>query len=113
VAELFEKCCEHTRELAAGLQALPGVQPISGPVVNQALVRFVDPAPNATEADHDRRTNAVIDAINATGEAFFTGSTWKNRRVMRISVCNWRTDASDIGRALVAVRGVLLSNSFL
>jgi hypothetical protein len=49
----------------------------------------------------------MIAAINATGEAFFTGSTWKGRRVMRISVSNWRTSEEDVERVVRAVTGVI------
>ena len=71
------------------------------------MVRFRDPRPEATEADHAVRTNAVIAAINAGGEAFFSPSAWRGRRGMRISVSNWRTDEADVARAIAAVRGVL------
>jgi len=54
----------------------------------------------------------VIDAINAGGEAFFTGGTWRGRRVLRSSVCNWRTTEADIARAIagaaLAVRSLEL-----
>jgi hypothetical protein len=49
----------------------------------------------------------MIAAINATGEAFFGGVTWRGRRCMRISVCNWRTTEADVDRAVAAVAGVL------
>jgi glutamate/tyrosine decarboxylase-like PLP-dependent enzyme len=110
VADLFDHYCKRANALARGIADLPGAEFVSEPVINQALVRFGDPRGSAAEADHDRRTDDVIAAINATGEAFFTGSTWRGRRVMRISVCSWRTSATDVDRAIAAVRGVLLSN---
>jgi glutamate/tyrosine decarboxylase-like PLP-dependent enzyme len=70
-------------------------------------VRFLDPSQSASAADHDRRTDEVIAAINATGEAFFGGVTWRGRRCMRISVCNWRTTDADVARAIAAARTVL------
>lgn len=111
VGELFETLCRHARSLAAGLAQLPGVEIVSEPIINQALVRILDPHPDANDADHDVRTDAVIEAVNATGEAFFSGTTWRGRRVMRISVCNWRTDNDDLARAIAALRGVLTSNA--
>jgi glutamate/tyrosine decarboxylase-like PLP-dependent enzyme len=110
VEAVFDNCCEQARALADGLAKLPGVDLLSTPLINQALVRFRDPDPHAGEVDHDRRTDAVIAAINATGEAFFTGADWCGRRVMRISVCSWRTDEADVERAIAAARSVLLSN---
>jgi glutamate/tyrosine decarboxylase-like PLP-dependent enzyme len=80
---------------------------LAEPVLNQALVRFLDPKAGAGEAEHAQRTDDVIAAINATGEAFFTGSTWKGRRVMRISVSSWQTTDEDVERVVQAVGGVL------
>jgi glutamate/tyrosine decarboxylase-like PLP-dependent enzyme len=71
------------------------------------LVRFHDPRTGATEEDHNRRTDEVMAAINATGEAFFTGTTWKGRRCMRVSVSSWRTTEDDVDRAVAAVDRVL------
>lgn len=80
---------------------------LSEPVLNQALVRFEDPRPNATSADHDRRTDSIISAVVASGEAFFTATTWKGTRAMRVSVCNWRTSSKDIERTVAAFAKVL------
>ena len=80
---------------------------LSEPIINQGLLRFVDPKPGANDPDHDRRTDEVIAAIAASGEAFFTGSTWNGIRVMRVSVCNWQTTESDVQRAIAAVAAVL------
>jgi glutamate/tyrosine decarboxylase-like PLP-dependent enzyme len=65
-------------------------------------VRFYDARPGATEEDHDRRTDEVIAAINAGGEAFFTGTTWRDKRCMRVSVSSWRTTEADVDRAVIA-----------
>ncbi len=105
VRDLVERCCAHARRLGERIGALPGAELLCEPTLNQALVRFPDPRPDATEADHAQRTDATIAAINATGEAFFTGSTWKGRRVMRISVSNWRTTEADVERVVRAVEG--------
>jgi hypothetical protein len=70
-------------------------------------VRFIDTKPGATEQDHDRRTDEIIKRIVATGEAFFGGVTWRGRRSMRVSVCNWQTNATDVDRAVDATRRVL------
>jgi aromatic-L-amino-acid decarboxylase len=70
-------------------------------------LRFVDFDDDASEQDHDRRTDEVIAAVAATGEAFFTGTTWRGRRAMRVSICNWSTSAEDIDRAVKAFADVL------
>ena len=99
---LIERSCGHTRCLVRELAKLPGVVVLSEPILNQALVRFEDPRPNATPGDHDRRTDSIIAAVVASGEAFFTATTWKGSRAMRVSVCNWRTSSKDIERTVVA-----------
>lgn len=106
VAALIDRCCDHASALVRGLSALPGVELIAAPTLNQGLVRFLDPN-SSDKADHDRRTDAMIQAINDTGEAFFSGAIWNDQRVMRISVCNWRTSAADVERTIKAVASVL------
>jgi len=46
----------------------------------------------------------VTAAICKTGEAFFGGTTWRGKRCMRISVCNWQTNETDVERAITAVQ---------
>jgi glutamate/tyrosine decarboxylase-like PLP-dependent enzyme len=70
-------------------------------------VRFPDPRAGAVPEDHDRHTTETIAAINATGEAFFSGTTWRGRAAMRVSVSNWRTSDDDVRRTVAAVARVL------
>jgi len=89
---------------------LPSVLPTESdhvPVLAEEVVSLLDPRPGATEADHDRRTDEVIAAIVDGGEAFFGAVTWKGRRAMRISLCNWRTSEADVERVIEAVRNAL------
>jgi glutamate/tyrosine decarboxylase-like PLP-dependent enzyme len=107
IGELIERCCQHARTLVTGLALMAGVEILSEAILNQALVRFLDPQGAASDADHDRRTDAVISAVADTGEAFFSATTWHGIRAMRISVCNWRTSAADIQRTLNVFATVL------
>jgi glutamate/tyrosine decarboxylase-like PLP-dependent enzyme len=107
LAELVERTCRHARSLAEGIGGLETAQLLSASGLNQALVRFLDPDSAALPADHDRRTDAVIAAVNASGEALFGGVTWQGQRCMRISVSNWRTSEADVARAISAVRVAL------
>ena len=110
LADLVDRTCRHAQAILAGVAALPGAERIGDSRLNQGLVRFLSPDPAATEADHDRRTEQVIAAINAGGEAFFGGVTWRGARCMRVSLCNWRTTEADVARTIAAVRGVLDSS---
>ena len=97
VAELVERCCEYARAIVLGIGALPGAEVVWAPQINQGLVAFGD----------DARTDAVITSIVASGEAFFGGTTWRGRRCMRVSVCNWQTSEPDVDRAIAAAARAL------
>ena len=109
IVEMVDRCCLHAHSLATRIGQLPDAEMLWEPIINQGLVRFLDPRPGASQEDHDRRTDEVISTIIATGEAFFAGTTWRGRRAMRISVCNWITSAGDVDRAVNAVARVLAS----
>ncbi len=104
VGELVDRCCDRAHAIVVGVGELPGAEVLWEPTINQGLLRFPDPRPSATEVDHDRHTDAVIAAILKTGEAFFGGTTWRGRRAMRVSVCNWQTSEADVERVIAAVR---------
>jgi glutamate/tyrosine decarboxylase-like PLP-dependent enzyme len=105
--QLIDRSCAHARAIVDGIGQLPGTEVLWNSQLNQGLVRFIDARPGAGETDHDARTDTVIAAINATGEAFFSGTTWRGKRAMRVSVVNWRTSESDVQRAVNAVASVL------
>ncbi|GLU33831.1 aminotransferase class V-fold PLP-dependent enzyme [Trinickia caryophylli] len=107
IASLVERNCAAAHALATRIGALPGAELVWAPQINQGLVRFPDPRAGATQDDHDAWTDAVTQAILATGEALFSNTTWRGMRCMRISVCNWQTDENDVARAVAAVETVL------
>ncbi len=102
VAEIIERCCDLAQELVSRLGELPGVEVLAEPIINQGLVRFLDP-----DGDHDARTDEVIHRINEGGEAWFGPTTWHGMRVMRISLSNFRTTREDIDRTVAAIEVAL------
>jgi glutamate/tyrosine decarboxylase-like PLP-dependent enzyme len=104
IAEIISRCCALATKLVTDIGALPEAEIIVAPIINQGLLRFPDAA-----GDHDRRTDAVVEAIQKEGTAWFGGSTWRGMRVMRVSVCNYRTTEADIDATVAAVRRVLSS----
>jgi len=106
VAELVERCCRHAETLVTRMGSLPGAVML-GTQINQGIVRFLDPAEGAAEAQHDAYTDGVIADIAASGEAFFSGTTWRGKRAMRVSVSNWQTSDADVERVVRAVEAVL------
>ena len=73
------------------------------PVINQGLIRFLDPSPGTGEEKHDRFTDRVVDEIVRDGEAFFQATNFMGRRCMRVSVSSWMTDDRDVKRSVAAV----------
>lgn len=107
IDDLVMRCCGFAKDLVARIGALPGAEAVAVSQINQGLVRFRAQHEGATGEDHDRRTDAVMAAINMSGEAFFTGTNWHGLRCMRVSVSSWRTTASDVDRAVAAAARAL------
>ena len=101
IAELVERCSALCVRLVEGIGALDGAEVVVAPEINQGLVRFGD----------DARTDAMVAALQAEGTSWFGAATWNDVRVMRVSVCNWRTSADDVDRTVAAVGRVLQSMS--
>ena len=107
IADMIERCCRHAHSLVTEIGRLPGAEMLWEPQINQGLVRFLDLKVGASEADHDRRTLEMIANINAAGEAFFSGTLWRGRRAMRVSVCNWQTSHDDVARTVKSIARLL------
>jgi glutamate/tyrosine decarboxylase-like PLP-dependent enzyme len=105
--DMINQCCDHCVAIVDGIGKLPQSEVLFQPIINQGLVRFKSPKPSATEADHHSFTEEVIEEVNASGEAFFSPSVWNEKKVMRVSVCNYRTNEKDVARVLQAIESVL------
>ena len=92
IADLVDRCCELARELASGLDRLPGAEILNDVVLNQVLVGFAD----------DDMTSFVLGALQGGGEAWMGGTTWAGRPAIRVSVSGWRTTSEDIARTVDA-----------
>ena len=105
--DLVERCCALARRMAGQLDEAPGVEILNDVVLNQVLVRFTAPGaagdgdPDADASD--RRTRAVIAAVQADGTCWAGGTTWHGMAAMRISVSSWSTTESDIDRSAEAI----------
>ena len=102
IKDLVNRCCEHASHLVSAIGQLDGVEILAQPIINQGLVRFLSPT-----GDHDKTTDKVIDNIQRQGLAWFGGTTWRGKRAMRVSVCNWRTVKDDVEVSIDAVRQAL------
>jgi aromatic-L-amino-acid decarboxylase len=79
------------------------VEVLAWPIINQGVVAFLDPAGKPSDEWNDR----VIAEIAREGTAFFSGTTYRGRRAMRISVSNWQTSREDVERTLAGVQRAL------
>ncbi len=107
VAGLIERTCDHAHALVTKIGSLEGAEVVWEPQINQGLVRFLNTRADASATDNDAFTDRIIAEILASGEAFFTGTTWRGRRAMRVSVCNWQTSAEDVDRVVACVDRIL------
>ena len=98
IAELIDRCCEHARRFAEALSALPHAEVLNDVVLNQVLVRFLEPA-----GDHDAHTDAVIAAVQDDGTCWLSGTTWRGMRAMRISVSSQATTGDDVEQSIEAI----------
>jgi glutamate/tyrosine decarboxylase-like PLP-dependent enzyme len=94
VADLVERMAGHAAAFARGIGEIPGAEVLNEVVFTQVCVSFGD----------DERTREVVARLLEEGEAWMSGSTWRGRAVLRISVSNWSTTERDVGRSLRAVR---------
>lgn len=102
VAELVERCCRHARSFAERL-ATPGrIEILNDVVLNQVLVRFTPPAGGDAPTGDDY-TREVIRRVQADGTCWLSGTTWRGRAAMRISVSNWSTTDADVERSAAAI----------
>jgi glutamate/tyrosine decarboxylase-like PLP-dependent enzyme len=97
VADLVERSCARARQFAVAIAALPGCSVLNDVVLNQVLFRFTD----------DEATRAVLASVQASGEAWMSGTVWDGRAAIRLSVSNWRTSEEDIRRTVAAFETAL------
>jgi glutamate/tyrosine decarboxylase-like PLP-dependent enzyme len=94
VADLVDRCCAYAQRIAARLQQADGLEVLNDVVLNQVLVRV---------NDDDELTNATLARIQSDGTCWLSGSTFKGRAVLRISVVGWPTTEEDIDRSAEAI----------
>jgi glutamate/tyrosine decarboxylase-like PLP-dependent enzyme len=94
VADLVDGFCRHAKAFASGIEAIDGARVENDVVFSQVSVSF----------GSDERTQEVTARLMADGTAWMTGSRWRGKAVLRISVSNWSTTDEDVARSLTALR---------
>lgn len=98
VAALVDKNVGLARRCAEGLRAVAGIEVPHEVVLNQVSVTLAHPS-----GDHDGHTRAVCERVRDGGDSYVFASAWHERAVLRVSVCNWSSDESDIDRLVAAI----------
>jgi glutamate/tyrosine decarboxylase-like PLP-dependent enzyme len=96
VAELVDGFCDHARAFADAIADIDGAEVLNDVRFTQVCAAFGD----------DDRTRHVVEAMLADGTAWTTGSRWRGRAVLRVSVSNWSTTTADVDATLTALRRV-------
>lgn len=99
VRAIVERFCLLARRFALGAAELPGARVVNDVVLNQVLVRI--DSPDIDDADAWHRTIAA--RLQAEGRCWLGTTRWQGREVLRVSICNWRTDEDDISVVLEAL----------
>jgi glutamate/tyrosine decarboxylase-like PLP-dependent enzyme len=94
VTSLIDGLCANTALFASGVAALDGARVENDVVFTQVCATF----------GSDSRTEQVTRRLLADGTAWMSGSRWRGKSVLRISVSNWSTTADDVERSLAALR---------
>ena len=100
VADLVEGLAANARAIADGVAAVPGAEVLNDVVFTQVCVSFGD----------DAQTRAVTARLLADGTAWMSGSRWRGRDVLRVSVSNWSTGQDDVAASVDAVRRAALAD---
>ncbi|CAN5432993.1 aminotransferase class V-fold PLP-dependent enzyme [soil metagenome] len=94
VAAQIERGCALAARMAERLGGQPDVEILNEVVLNQVLVRF---------GDDDGVTRDTVARVQADGTCWLSGTVWRERAAMRISVSNWSTTEEDIDRSADAI----------
>jgi len=94
VADLVERLARHARAFADGAAGIEGAEVLNDVVYTQVCVSF----------GSDARTQDVTRRMLEDGTAWMSGSRWRGRAVLRISVSNWSTTDADVEDSLEALR---------
>ena len=98
VEEMVERCSDCAAQMGRLLAAEDDVEVLNDVVLNQVLVRF---------GEDDALTDAVLARVQQEGTCWMSGTTWRGRKAMRISVVNWATTPADIERSAAAIVAAL------
>lgn len=102
VAAMVEQHCALAKQISTGLQE-SGFEVLNRVILNQVLFRAQD----------DEHTQRVREALQGSGEAWFSGTVWQGKAALRISVCSWRTQEEHTERLVVLLKQLYQQTQFV
>ncbi|MFM8911439.1 MAG: pyridoxal phosphate-dependent decarboxylase family protein [Flammeovirgaceae bacterium] len=97
VDEMIEEMHVRAKQFAQELSSKEGFTILNDVVFNQVLVCCAS----------DTLTNKVIEHIQRERVCWVGGSTWRGKKVIRISVCSWATTAKDVSMSVASFQSSL------
>jgi glutamate/tyrosine decarboxylase-like PLP-dependent enzyme len=94
LAALVDGFCQNAASFASGIAGIDGATVENDVVFSQVCASF----------GSAERTEEVTRRLLADGTAWMSGSRWRGKSVLRISVCNWSTTDDDVRRSLESLR---------
>jgi len=92
IDDLISRSCLYAELFALKLEEA-GFEILNEVETNQVLVSF----------GSDEETQEVITAVQQEGTCWVSGTNWKGRVAMRISISSWATAPADITKSVVAI----------
>lgn len=96
VSDMIGKSCELSKYFERRLEEA-GFEILNKVELNQVMVSF----------GSDEKTQAIIDALQKDGTAWFGGTNWHGKEAMRISTVGWSTTKKDIDMSMDAILKVI------
>jgi len=95
VEELVNRCCACAKQFADGFKKA-GFEVMNEVVLNQVVVNFGSEHANL----------AIMDAVQKEGTCWVGQTHWKDITAMRISVCNYQTNSTDVEQSLAVILSI-------
>jgi glutamate/tyrosine decarboxylase-like PLP-dependent enzyme len=94
IDQLITGLHERAKQFALELAQIPGYQILNEVAFNQVLAC----------CENDSLTSRAIEEIQRARVCWVGGSTWKGRKVIRISICSWMTSQEDVSLSVNSFR---------
>jgi aromatic-L-amino-acid decarboxylase len=102
IAAALRDQCRMARELAARVEAEPGWE-VAAPVPFSVVCLRCAPA-GASAEEQDALNARILEAVNASGEAYLSHTKLGGRLVLRLAIGNLRTERRHVARAWELLR---------